>query len=110
ELPAAAQRLVAEEALDGIDAHALVEMAAVASGLARVVADAAHRSGQRVVPREHAPGLLVVAGLRVEQPALDVLARRAGVVAGRQPVHVLRAHGAPGARAVGEARARVERD
>jgi hypothetical protein len=54
---------------------------------------------------EHAPGLLVVARLGVEQPALDVLAGRAGVVAGRQAVDVHRPHGAPAAGVVGEARA-----
>ena len=44
-------RLVAEEALDGVDADGLVELRAVAGGLARVVADAPHHGGQRVVLR-----------------------------------------------------------
>ncbi len=110
ELPAAAQRLVAEEALDRVDAHGLVELAAVAGSFTGVVADAAHRGGQRVVAGEQAPGLLVFAGLGVEQPALDVLARRAGVIAGWQSVDVNGPDRAPGAGPVGEARARVERD
>ena len=110
ELPAATQRLVAEEALDRIDADALVELRAVARGLAGVIADPAHDGGQRVVLCQHAPGLLVVPGFGVEQPALDVLAGGTGMVAGRQAVDVLRADRAPGPGPVGEARARIERD
>jgi hypothetical protein len=37
--------LVAQEALDGVDADGLVELPAVARRLARVVADAAHHGG-----------------------------------------------------------------
>ena len=110
QAPALADRLVAEEALDAVDADGLVELRAVAGGLARVVADASHHGGQRVVLDELAPRRLVVAGLGVVEPVLDVLAGRAGVVARRQPVHV---HGpllAPGAGLVGEARADVQRD
>ena len=103
-------RLVAEEALDRIDADRLVELAAIARGLARVIADASHDRGQRIVLGEHAPGRFVVARLGVVEPALDVLAGRAGVIAGRQPIDVQRPVGAPGAGLVGEARADVERD
>ena len=98
ELPALPDRLIAEEALDAVDAHGLVEFAAVAGGLAGVVADAAHDGGQRVVLDELAPRRLVVAGLGVVEPLLDVLARRAGVVARRQAVDVL--PGAPRARSL----------
>ena len=108
--PAAPDRLVAEEALDGVDAHRFIQLAAVAGVLAGVVADAAHDRRQRVVPHQLAPGFLVVAGLGVEQPALDVLAGRAGMVAGRQAVDIDRPHGAPGAGAIGERGAGVERD
>ncbi len=110
ELPAALDRLVAEEALDRIDADRLVELAAVARALARVVADAPHDGGQRIVRGQRAPGGLVVAALGVVEPALDVLAGRAGVVAGRQPVEIDRPRRAPRAGLVGEARADVERD
>jgi hypothetical protein len=110
ELPARAQRLVAEEALDRIDADAFVELRAVARGLAGVIADPAHHGGQRVVLCQHAPGLLVVPGFGMEQPALDVLTGGTGMVAGRQPVHVHGADRPPGAGPVGEARARIERD
>jgi hypothetical protein len=67
-------------------------------------------AGSGFVLGEHPPGLLVVAGLGVEEPALDVLARGARVVARWQAVHVLRPIGAPRAGAVGEAGADVERD
>jgi hypothetical protein len=56
--PAAPDRLVAEEALDRVDPHRLVELPAVAGGLARGVADAAHHGGQRVVLHDLAPGRL----------------------------------------------------
>ena len=110
ELPAEAQGLVADEALDRVDADALVQLRAVAGGLARVIADAAHAGRQRVGFGQQPPGPFVVARLGVEQPALDVLARRAGVVARRQAVDVDRPHRAPGAGVVGQAGAGVERD
>ena len=110
ELPALPDRLVAEEALDAVDADALIHLPAVARRLAGVVADTPHHSGQRVVLHELAPGRLVIAGLGVVEPALNVLPGRAAVVARRQAVHVLRALLPPGARLVREARAHVERD
>ena len=98
EFPVAPQGFVTEEALDRVDADALVELGAIARGFARVIADAAHHGRQRIVLRQHAPCVFVVTRLGMEQPALDVLARGAGVIAGRQPVDVLGAHGAPRAR------------
>ena len=85
-------------------------VAAVAGGLARVVADPAHDGGERVVRHDLAPRRLVVALLGVVEPPLDVLAGRAGVVARRQQVHVDRPLGAPGAGLVGQAGADVQRD
>src|ERR1039457_7151066 len=110
QLPTQADRLVAEEALHAMNADALIELHAVAGGLARVVADAPHRRRQRVVLDQLAPGRLVVARLGVVEPLLDVLARRAGVVAGRQAMDVVRALVAPGAGLVREARADVQCD
>ena len=63
ELPAALDRLVAEEALDRVDADRLVELAAVAGALAGVIADAAHdrraagcpRSARARPPRSRRP-------------------------------------------------------
>ena len=110
--PALLDRLVAQEALDRVDADRLVEHAAVAGGLARVVADPAHHRGERVGRHDRAPGPLVAVAalLGVVQPRLDVLARGAGVVAGRLPLDVHRPLGAPGSRLVGAARADVEGD
>ena len=110
ELPAELDRLIAQEALDRIDADRLVELAAVAGALAGVVADAAHHGRQRVVLGQGAPGRLVVAGLGMEEPALDVLARGTGVVAGRQPIDIDRAIGAPGPGLVGERGPDIECD
>jgi hypothetical protein len=112
DLPAALDRLVAEEALDRVDADRLVELAAVAGGLAGVVADPPHDRRQRVVLHQLAPGPLVTALplLGLVQPGLDVLPGRTGVVAGRQAVDVDGPLGAPAAGLVGEAGADVERD
>ena len=110
ESPAALDRLVAEETLDRIDADGFVDLRAVAGGFAGMIADAAHHRGQRIVLRQHAPGVFVVAGFGVIEPGLDVLAGRAGVVAGRQTIDIDRPLGAPGAGLVGEARADVEGD
>ncbi len=110
ELPAPLQRNVAEEALDGVDPDRLVELAAVAGRLARVVADPPHGRRERVVLDEAAPRPLVVAGLGVVQPGLAVLPCRAGIVAWRHQVDVHRSLDPPRSRAVGTARAGVERD
>ena len=91
EAPALPDRLVAEETLDRIDADRFVDLGAIAGAFARVIADAPHDRRQRIVLRQHAPGALVIAGFGVRQPALDVLARRAGVIAGRQAIDIDRA-------------------
>ena len=105
ERPALLDRLVADEALDRVDADRLVELAAVAGGLARVVTDATHDRREGVVLDDLAPGALVAlaAVLGLVEPGLAVLAGGAGVVAGRQSVDVLGTLGPPVARLVGEA-------
>ena len=82
EAPALLDRLVAEEALDRVDADRRIDLAAVADAFAGVIADPAHDRGERVVARQVAPGGFVVAALGVEQPALDVFAGRAGALHG----------------------------
>ena len=69
-------------------------------------------AGEGVVLDQLPPGALVAlaALLGLVQPGLDVLASRAGVVAGRQPVDVLGALGPPVLGLVGQARADVQRD
>ena len=108
--PAILEGLIAEEALHGVDAHRLVDLAAVAGALAGVVADPPHDGGEGVVGHDLPPGLLVVALLGMEEPGLDVLPRRALVVAGRHPVEIDRAEGAPGAGLVGQGGADLEGD
>ena len=95
--PAVLDRLVAEEALHRVDPDRLVELAAVAGGLAGVVTDAPHDRRERVVLHDLAPSPLVALGtlLGLIQPALDVFAGRAGVVAGRQAMRVDGALGPP---------------
>jgi hypothetical protein len=101
-----AQGLVAQEPLDRVDAHRRVQLAAVAGAFAGVVADAAHDRREGIVRGQMPPGGFVVAALGVVQPALDVFARRALRVAGRQAVDVDRALGAPRAGLVGQATSR----
>ena len=108
--PALLDGVVAEESFDGVDAHRLVEEAAVAGRLARVVADAAHDGRERVGLHERAPGRLVRAVLRRVEPLLRILHGRARVRTRRGEVHVDRSFEAPGAGVVGQARADVERD
>ena len=110
ELPAQLDRLIAEEALDGVDAHRLIDLAPVAGRLTGVVADAAHHGRHRIVLGERAPSLLVVAGFGVIEPALDVLTRRTGVVARRQTIQIERAVGAPATGLVGERGPDIEGD
>ena len=75
-----------------------------------MVADPAHDRRERVVLSQLPPGRLVVALLGVEQPLLDVLAGRAGLVARGQQVDLERLLGAPGPGVVGQARTEVEGD
>ncbi len=101
-LPALLHRHIAEETLDGVDAHLLVGEGAVAGVLAGVVADPAVDRRKRVVLDQGLPGGLIVAGLGQRQPALDVLASRAGVVARRQEIHINRTARAKRARTLAE--------
>jgi len=86
--PIVGNSLVAEEALDGVNAHGAVQMLAVAARFAGVVAHAPVNGGERIVADQHFPRILEAACLRMVEPALDVLAGRAGVIAGRQQIHV----------------------
>ncbi len=81
---------VAQEALDGVDGDRRVERGAVTGRLARMVADPAVHGRHRVIPDQRFPRLAVLAGLRQIKPGLDVLAGRAGIVAGRQKVDIER--------------------
>src|SRR5947209_1209120 len=110
EAPSALDRLIAEKALDRVDADGLVDLRAVATGFAWVIADPAHDRRHRIVLGENAPGAFVIAGLGVKQPVLDIFTGRAGMIARRQPVHINRPFGAPGARVVGKTRSNVKRD
>ena len=100
--PALGCRQVAEKTLDRVDRHGGVQLAAIAGGFARVIADPAVRRRQRVVGHQRFPGPPVVARLRQGQPGLDVLAGRAGVVAGRQQRDIVRQAGTEWSRAVAQ--------
>ena len=89
ERPALGPGEVAEEPLDGVNADRRVQLAAVAVGLARVVADPPVHRGQRIIPDQRLPRLAVLARLRQREPRLDVLAGRTRVAARRQERHVL---------------------
>jgi hypothetical protein len=86
------ERFVAEEALDRVDAHRVIDILAIARVLARVVAHAAVDGRHRVIADDDVPGLAETAGLRFGKPGLDVLASGARVVARRQSIDVLGPH------------------
>jgi hypothetical protein len=65
KFPSKLQRFISEKALHRIDAHGLIDFAAVAGGLARVIADASHDRRQRIVFRQCMPRRFIVAGLGV---------------------------------------------
>ena len=88
--PAVLDGQVAEEALDRVDADSVVDLAPVAGRFARVVADPPMDRRHRIVPDQDSPGRLEIPGLRLVQPALNVLSGWTGVVAGRDRVHVNR--------------------
>ena len=86
--PVFARRQIAQESLHRVDADRRIQLASIARGLARVVADPPVHRGQRVVARQHVPGLAVLSSLRQIEPSLDVLARRTGMIAGRQQINI----------------------
>ena len=88
ELPSVLAGCIAEKPLDGMDGDRRVEIGAVADRLARVIADPSVDRRKRVVGDEESPSLLVLADPGVAEPALDVLAGRACVVARWQQVDV----------------------
>ncbi|CUW05576.1 putative protein without homology [Propionibacterium freudenreichii subsp. shermanii] len=71
-----------------MDGHCRVEVAAVAGGLAGVIAHAAVDGGERIVAHELSPCGLRVRFLDQPQPLLAILARRASVVTGGQQVNI----------------------
>ncbi len=88
DLPALLEGPIAEKALDRVDAHGAVEFGPIAVALAGVVADPAVHRRHRVVGDQRSPGVLEAPGLGMGEPGLNVLAGRAGVVAGRQQVDI----------------------
>ena len=66
-----------------MDIDRSVECLTIAGAFARVIADAAVYRRQRVIAHQRFPGGAKPARLRQREPRLDVLARRAGVVARR---------------------------
>ena len=59
--PALLDRLVTEEPLNRVDSHGLVDLGTIAGVLAGVIANSAHRGGQRIVQHQLAPGAFVIA-------------------------------------------------
>ena len=91
-----------------MDIHCLVELGPVAGILAGVIAGAPHDRRQRVIGDEGFPGSTVIALLGVVEPALDILAGRAGVIARWQAIGVNRALAAPAAGFVEQATADIQ--
>src|ERR1039457_3618258 len=81
--PPPLQSKVAEEPLDPMDRYRTVELGAIACALAGVIADPTVDRRQRIVRNKGTPRLLVLAGLDVGQPGLDVLPGRAAGITRR---------------------------
>jgi hypothetical protein len=77
-----------------MDADGAVEVFAVAAAFTRVVADAPVNGGEGIVADQHFPGFLEATRLRLCQPALNVFAGWAGIIAGWQQSHIQRVTGA----------------
>ena len=90
EQPRPLEREITEEPLDRVNRQRAVELGAVAHALTRVVADPSVDRGERVLGGQQPPRLLVLAGLDVRHPALDVLARGAARIAGWEQIDVHR--------------------
>ena len=92
-------RVLAEEVLDRVDADVVLDLVAVAAGLARRRADAAHHRRERVRLGQPAPGVFLPRHARRRlldaahdvEVAADVLARRAAALARRRRLDVGRA-------------------
>ena len=110
EFPAFAHREVTEKALDGVNVDRLIELPAIAGIFAGVITHASHDRREGIVANQLLPGVAIIAGLRVVEPALDVFAGGAGVIARRQAVDVYRTFGAPRAGTVRQARSGIQRD
>ena len=108
--PTVFKRMVAEEAFDGVDTDGLVELAAIAGGLTRVVAHAAHAGGEGIVLDDLLPGMTVVAAFSMVEPRLALLAGGTLGIARREAVHIDRTQRAPASGAVGQRRADIERN
>ena len=74
---------IAKVSLHRMNADCAVELSTVAACLAGVIADPAVDGGQRIVLDKFQPSLLKSASLSMREPGLNILAGRAGVVAGR---------------------------
>src|SRR5580658_6931169 len=83
ERPSPLEREVAEKPLDRVNRDGTVQAGPVADALARVVAYPAVDRRHRIIGDQLPPRTLVVTGLGVCQPGLDVLPGRAACVAGR---------------------------
>ena len=87
-LPATGQRLVAEEALDGVNGDGIIHLSAVAGRFAGVITDTPVDCRQGIFFDQSLPGRFKAARFGQGKPGLDVLASRAGMVArwqGRTP-------------------------
>ncbi|MNJ54148.1 hypothetical protein D3C77_495780 [compost metagenome] len=82
--PAPGQRLVTEEALDGVNGDGVIHLGPVAGAFAGVITDPAMDRRQGIFFDESLPGRLEATRFGQGKPGLDVLAGRAGMVAGWQ--------------------------
>jgi hypothetical protein len=90
ERPGTLTRQIAEKPLHRVNRDGVVQLRAVAAGLARVVAHPAVDRRKRVVVHQYPPSALMPSRLHLRKPLLDVLPRRARRIARRQEIHIHR--------------------
>jgi hypothetical protein len=79
---------VAQKPLNGVNTDGAVELPAIAAGFAGMIADTPVHCRQWIVADQRFPCGAVLSSLRQCEPRLDVLAGRAGGVAGRKQVDI----------------------
>ena len=77
---------ITQEAFNGMYCHRFIKIFSITACLAGMVTGSAVRAWERISVYEFAPGGFEISIPGMGQPALDILARRAGMIARRQVI------------------------
>ena len=93
-----------------MNAHRLIELSPIADGFTRVITHATMNRRKRIIFHNFPPGLFVFSFFRLVQPALNIFAGRAPLIARWKMVDIDRTHCPPTARMIGQTGRRVQGD